>query len=143
MTIFHLIFCFKLTISYKLVIFLEFTLFNLIFSCFLAELHSLTFLIFSFILSYFSSSLIIALNSSWLISMSINAWDTKVSMLSSLLLAKIRILSCFFLFLVMLSNFLNIPVVRQNQSKTCACFSNWCSNKTSRRNDTNSSTCCA
>ena len=113
MTIFHLIFCFKLTISYKLVIFLEFTLFNLIFSCFLAELHSLTFLIFSFILSYFSSSLIIALNSSWLISMSINAWDTKVSMLSSLLLAKIRILSCFFLFLVMLSNFLNIPVVRQ------------------------------
>ena len=34
-------------------------------------------------------------------------------MLSSLLLAKIRILSCFFLFLVMLSNFLNIPVVRQ------------------------------
>ena len=34
-------------------------------------------------------------------------------MLSSLLLAKIRNLSCFFLFLVMLGNFLNIPVVRQ------------------------------
>ena len=46
--------------------------------------------------------------------MSINSWDTKVSMLSSLLLANIRILSCFFfLFLVMLSNFLIIPVVRE------------------------------
>ena len=44
-------------------------------------------------------------------SMSINAWDTKVLMLLSLLLANIRILSCFFfLFLVMLSNFLIIPV---------------------------------
>ena len=38
---------------------------------------------------------------------------TKVSMLSILLLANIRILSCiFFLFLVMLSNGLIIPVVR-------------------------------
>ena len=45
--------------------------------------------------------------------MSINSWDTKVSMLSSLLLANIRILSCFFLLLVMLSNFLIIPVVRE------------------------------
>ena len=44
--------------------------------------------------------------------MSISAWDTKVSMLLSLLLANIRILSCFFfLLLVMLSNFLIIPVV--------------------------------
>ena len=35
-------------------------------------------------------------------------------MLLSLLLANIRILSCFFfLFLVMLSNFLTIPVVRE------------------------------
>ena len=35
-------------------------------------------------------------------------------MLSSLLLAKIRILSCFFfLFLVIFSNFLTIPVVRE------------------------------
>ena len=35
-------------------------------------------------------------------------------MLFSLLLANIRILSCFFfLFLVMLSNFLSIPVVRE------------------------------
>ena len=46
--------------------------------------------------------------------MSISAWDTKVSMLLSLLLANLRILSCFFfLFLVMLSNFLIIPVVRE------------------------------
>ena len=46
--------------------------------------------------------------------MSISAWGTKVSMLSSLLLANIRILSCFFfLFLVMLSNFLFIPVVSE------------------------------
>ena len=37
--------------------------------------------------------------------MSINACNTKVSMLFSLLLASIRILSCFFfLFFVMLSN---------------------------------------
>ena len=46
--------------------------------------------------------------------MSVNVWDTKVSMLSSLLLADIRILSCvFFLFLVMFNNFLIIPVVRE------------------------------
>ena len=47
--------------------------------------------------------------------MSISAWDNRVSMLSSLLLANIRILSCsFFLFLVILSNFFIIPVVREN-----------------------------
>ena len=46
--------------------------------------------------------------------MSINACDTKVSMLLSLLLANIRILLClFFLFFLMLSNFLIIPVVRE------------------------------
>ena len=46
--------------------------------------------------------------------MSINAWDTKVSMILSLLLANLRILSCFFfLFLVILSNFLIIPVVKE------------------------------
>ena len=46
--------------------------------------------------------------------MSINACNTKVSMLLSLLLANIRILSCFFfLFLVIFSNFLTIPVVRE------------------------------
>ena len=46
--------------------------------------------------------------------MSISACDTKVSMLLSLLLASIRILSCFFfLFLVILGNFLIIPVVKE------------------------------
>ena len=46
--------------------------------------------------------------------MSISACDTTVSMLFCLLLANIRVLSCFFfLFLVMLSNFLIVPVVRE------------------------------
>ena len=46
--------------------------------------------------------------------MSINACDIKVSILFSSLLANINILSCFFfLFLVVLSNFLTIPVVRE------------------------------
>ena len=46
--------------------------------------------------------------------MSINACDIRVSMLLSLLLANIKILSCFFfLFLVIFSNFLTIPVVRE------------------------------
>ena len=46
--------------------------------------------------------------------MSISACDIRVSMLLSLLLANIRILSCFFfLFLVIFSNFLTIPVVRE------------------------------
>ena len=46
--------------------------------------------------------------------MSVKAWDTKVSMLSSLRLANVRILSCFFfLFLVMLNTFLIILVVRK------------------------------
>ena len=46
--------------------------------------------------------------------MSINACDIRVSMLLSLLLANIRILSCFFFFfLVVLNNFLTIPVVRE------------------------------
>ena len=46
--------------------------------------------------------------------MLVNAWDSKVSLLSSLLLANIRILLCFFfLFLVMLNNFFIIPVVRE------------------------------
>ena len=46
--------------------------------------------------------------------MSINAWDIRASMLLSLLLANIRILWCFFfLFLVIFSNFLTIPVVRE------------------------------
>ena len=46
--------------------------------------------------------------------MSINACDVNVSMLLSLLLANIRILSCFFFFfLVMFNNFLVIPVVKE------------------------------
>ena len=46
--------------------------------------------------------------------MSISVSDTKVPMLLSLLLVNIRILSCFFfLFVVMLNNFLIIPVVRE------------------------------
>ena len=46
--------------------------------------------------------------------MSINACDTKVSMILGLLLANIRILSCFFvLFLVIYSNFLTFTVVRE------------------------------
>ena len=47
--------------------------------------------------------------------MSASVCDTKASVLLSLLLANIRILSCFFfLFLVILSNFLIIAVVRKN-----------------------------
>ena len=89
--------------------FFEFTLFSLIFPCF-----SMTFFTFSFILSYFYFSLIITLNSSRLVSLSVNAWDFKVSMLSSFLLANIRILLFFFfLFLVMLNNFFVILVVRE------------------------------
>ena len=46
--------------------------------------------------------------------MSVSACDTKVSMLLSLLLANIRILSCFFFFfLVIFNNFLTIPVVKE------------------------------
>ena len=46
--------------------------------------------------------------------MSINACDIRVSMLLSLLLANIKIFSCFFfLFLVVLNTFLTIPVVRE------------------------------
>ena len=47
--------------------------------------------------------------------MSISACGTKVSMLLSLILANIRILSCFsFLFLVLLNNFFIIPVAKEN-----------------------------
>ena len=46
--------------------------------------------------------------------MSINTCDIRVSMLLSLLLANIKILSCFFLFVsCYVSNFLTIPVVRE------------------------------
>ena len=46
--------------------------------------------------------------------MSVNARDIKVLILFSFLLAKTSILSCFlFLFLVILSNFLIIPVAKE------------------------------
>ena len=47
--------------------------------------------------------------------MSISDWDSKVSMLFSLLLNNIRILSCFFfLFLVVFNNFSMIPIAKEN-----------------------------
>ena len=45
--------------------------------------------------------------------MSISACDIRVSMLLSLLLANITILSCFFFFSLVISNFLTIPAVRE------------------------------
>ena len=46
--------------------------------------------------------------------MSITACDINLLMVFSLFLANIRVLTCFlFLFLVMLSNFLIIPLVRE------------------------------
>ena len=69
-------------------------------------------------LSYFCFSLIIELSSPWLISMSANAWGTKVLMLSSLLLANIKILSCsFFFFLVITNNFLLFLLLKKKRKK--------------------------
>ena len=49
-----------------------------------------------------------------IISMSTNVWDTKVSILFSLLLARASISSSFFfLFIVILSNYFIISVVRE------------------------------
>ena len=48
-----------------------------------------------------------------LISMSIHVCDVKVLVLLSLLLAKIKTLSCFFMLLVVLNNFLTILVARE------------------------------
>ena len=46
--------------------------------------------------------------------MPISAWYIKVSVLSNLLLANIRTLSCFLvLFLVMISNYLIIPIFKE------------------------------
>ena len=104
--------CFKFTSPVKVFTNLLFFLNShyLISYFFVFDWHSSHFLSSSHI--FFSW--VIALNSWWLSSMSISAWDTKVSTLSSLLLANIRILLCFFfLFLVMLSNFLIIFVVRE------------------------------
>ena len=118
---------------------LELTLFNLVFSCF-----SFTFLTFSFISSYLSFSLKITINSSWLIYVSISAWEIKVSLLLSLLLANTRILSCFFfLFLVMLNNFLTIPVVKE-KIKVKLALAIWTGPPTMLiLNDRYSTTCCA
>ena len=52
---------------------------------------------------------------SWLFSRSINAWDSRVSILFNLLLARSTILLCFFfLFFVISKNFLFIPVAKVN-----------------------------
>ena len=45
--------------------------------------------------------------------MSIDACDINVSVLLSVLLSKIRILSCFFFFFVIFNNFSVIPVARE------------------------------
>ena len=69
----------------------------------------------SFIFSYFSFSLAIVLNSSWLISKSKNASDNKISRLCNLLLARITILLCLFvLFLVIFNGFYIIYFVKEN-----------------------------
>ena len=91
---------------------LELKLFNLMFFFQISGFQM--FIRFSFILSYFSFSFKIAINCIWLILSSVNAWDTKVSTLFNLLLARTKILSCFsYLFLVLLSNFLIIWVVKE------------------------------
>ena len=52
---------------------------------------------------------------SWLFSRSINAWDSKVSILFNLLLARSTILLCFFfLFFVISKNSLFIPIAKEN-----------------------------
>ena len=100
---------FKPNIWFSVGKFFDFILLNLIILYF-----SFLLLKLSFIFSSLSFSFKIVINSSWLISLSINAYDTEVSMLLSLLLANIRVLSCFFfLFLIMFSSFLTIPVVRE------------------------------
>ena len=97
---------------------------------------------FSFIFSDLSFSFKIVINSSWLISMSINACTINVSILLSLLLANIRILSCFsFFFPVIFNNFLVIPVVREKKSKTCTCNSNWRTSNTCKRTNRYSCLC--
>ena len=66
----------------------------------------------TFLFSYSSVSFKIVTNSLWLISMSFSACEIKLLMLSSLLLAIIKILSCFFLFLIVPNNFFVIPVAK-------------------------------
>ena len=70
----------------------------------------------SFFYSYFSLSSTIVLNSSWIISRSINAWDIRDSILRYLLLASETILWCFFFwFLVIFNSFFIIPVFKKIQ----------------------------
>ena len=91
-----------------------FYVFDFILLSLIIPYSSFSLLKFSFIILYLSFSFKILINSSWLISRSINACDIHISMLLSLLLANIIILSCFFfLLLVIFNNFLNIPVVRE------------------------------
>ena len=76
--------------------------------------------------------------------MSISACDTKVSMLLSLLLANIRMLSCFFfLFLVMISNFLIIPVVKGKIKVKLVLAIQVKLGAPTTRNDRYSTSCCA
>ena len=79
------------------------------------DMHfSFSFLKLSFIFSYWSFFFKIVINYSWIIYMSINAWDINGSIPLSLILDNIIILSrFFFLFLVIFSNFVTIPVVRK------------------------------
>ena len=70
----------------------------------------------SFFYSYFSLSSTIVLNSSRIISRSINAWDIRDSILRYLLLASETILWCFFFwFLVIFNSFFIIPVFKKIQ----------------------------
>ena len=66
-----------------------------------------------FIFSYLTFPFKIEINSSWLISMSVDAWDAEVSMLFSLLLTRTRILSSFFFYFLLYSVFFSIPVVKE------------------------------
>ena len=85
-----------------------FKIFDIILLSLIILYSSYSLLKFSFILSYLSFSFKILINSSWLISRSINAWDINVSTLLSLLLANVRTWSCFFfLFLDIFNNFCN------------------------------------
>ena len=98
---------------------------NFINACFFAffnQVNCLSITIWLFIILmlsssslYFFSSIIIVIKSSWLISLLINASDILLSTLFNLLLAKIRILLCFFLlFLVVFNSFYKIPVQIEN-----------------------------
>ena len=80
-------------------------------------------LIFFSFFPYFSFSLIIFYSSSWLTTKSISAWDIRVSIPLSLLLASITISLCFFfLFLVISNTLFIIPVVKENARVKLALF---------------------